>query len=70
MLAAAALMGGSQGQSSVLEISPSEYRYDNPTVGWEPRNRQRRNKTSFPSQRKIRKNRRRTHAAGIKNAFK
>ena len=71
MLQLAAAMGagfmGSATPPANYELT--EYGFDNPTLGFTP-SRKRRNKTSEPSQRQVRKNRRRANAAGVKNAFK
>ena len=68
MIAAAAMMGGgSYGASSVMEIHPPEH--DQPSLNWMDSGRRRRNKTSARSQRQLRKDKRRAHAAGSKRAF-
>jgi hypothetical protein len=66
VLAGAALMGG-HASSGPMEITLQNH--DQLNLRWEPSGRSRRNKTSSINQRQIRKNRRRSHAAGSKRAF-
>jgi|688.fasta_scaffold58693_11 hypothetical protein len=44
--------------------------HEDPQGHFIPSEKRRRNKTSEPSQRQVRKKARRAHAAGVKNAFK
>lgn len=46
------------------------FQVDQPKLEWSGGKRHARNKSSAISQRQIRKNKRRKHAAGFKNAFK